>query len=645
MAKHRMTFRGLYSKIYPNALPSGAADSILNTVFEGTSLQGRKGFALWDANTGSAIRSLYHVRFANGNGYNVKKVADGYLYFQAETGGDWTKIATLTSESSAQMDTTDAGWFYFWHDRLYYHDRSGTLKWHPVDGTWRAGVYSSVGAGAMTAAAGGEKEGYYHVHIAKWNDVTNELSSVAGPQSPGITTRQSENKGGFTVDNIAAIHAADLDYEWKRVVGFVTKGDTEYSGLGTGAEKFSHVAYWDVDVAKGAGAMGFNKADSVLDREQRFTNAGGLPPSSRFGYFDGSQAVYLDVYAAGGGAAEYGKLMFSLPRFPTMVPQRRNYSQGGDSKTFVPKPWEGLLSSILPGAIVGVAGVGRGRGRRYVVFTTSGVYWLVPLIGGRLYPVEASKTLGGVSEKGTVWTPRSVHTLSRNAWLRVTERGLENIAHNRFDTTLEALPADLTGAVAGYYNLRNEVWMAVPNASGYVQDLLIWDESRNEIVSTWSVAGIGVVSITAMMEVPTATGPVMLLGLSDGRILKWPGTTYKDPGPTGYAAHWQGYVGQERRMYDQHLLRLGLHATRLPSSDNGLTLGAAGLRTAAELGDTVTMVEKIIKTKEDLVDQSGVEFDPNTDGNLFAVKISSTVAQGADWSVDDMILDLDRITK
>ena len=645
MANLKATFRGLYTDVYPNSLPSGVADDILNTVFEGTSLKGRKGFDLWEESTGSAILNLCHVTFANGNGYIVKKLADGYLYYQVDTGGAWTKIAAYSGTSDdAIRNTSDPGWFYFWSDRLYYFDRSGSVKWHPVDGIWKAGIDSTVGPATLTPAAGGEKEGYYHVHVAKWNSSSEELSRVTAPQTPGCTTRVSENFGGIAIlpnplGELDLILAADLNYEWDRIVAFITKGDTEYTGLGNGAEKFSYVARWDADVASDAVSLGLNKADSVLQKEQAFTNAGGLPPASRHGFYSGSRAIYLDTYTAG-GAAEPGNINFSVPRFPTMVPQKRLYTVGGDSKTFVPKPWEGELRSIIKGSVRGVGSVGE----RFVVFTSDGVFWLLPLSDGRLYPVAASEVMGAVSETGVVSTLRGVHGLSRNAWLRATERGLENIAHNRFKTTLETLPADLSGVVAGAYTFRNEIWMAVPNASGYVQKILIWDEARNEIVSIWDIAGIGTSSITSFVEVPSSSGPIMLAGLDDGRILKWPGAAYTDPGSTAYACHWRGYFGQERRMYDQHLLRVILHISDNTDSTNGITVEAAGLRTPAELGNSVTM-ESIVIKKENLAAPVGAEFDKNTDGNLFVVKISSTTDQGADWSVDDMVLELDRLTK
>ncbi len=136
------------------------------------------------------------------------------------------------------------------------------------------------------------------------------------------------------------------------------------------------------------------------------------------------------------------------------------------------------------------------------------------------------------------------------------------------------------------------------------------------------------------------TAPVMLVTLSDGSILSWPGTNYTDADVSGgaahaYACHWEGFFGTEWRANELFLNHLTLHMR--DNVDNGITVKLAGLQTAASTDRP--LVDAIV-TEENEVDDLQVEYDPNLDGNIFKIRFESTTDQGANWSIAELILDL-----
>ena len=312
MATIKAQFGVLVSELDPNGQPSGTADTVLNVVRTGQTLEGRKGFDEFDAAGTTPILNLACAHFANGETYVVKKLNTGILWYMKTypAAGNWTQIADKFSGHS----TTDRGWFYFWADRLYYFDSKGGTKWGPNDsGTmtaWKAGLAATVRP-EVAAAAGGGKEGVYHVYAATKNSKTNEISQVSQPAA-GISTWLSQTATGGTgvggawyCTNWSAVKA-DTNYEYDTVVFYSTKGDTEFIALGAGAFCYSQLAYVDTENPVTGGTPGGATPDHVLASRFPFTNAGGAPPAARIGHCNGSRAVYLGVYTDGAASLASG---------------------------------------------------------------------------------------------------------------------------------------------------------------------------------------------------------------------------------------------------------------------------------------------------------------------------------------------------
>lgn len=602
---------------------------MLNVSIDGPTLSGRRGFAAYAATAveGKSVLAMRHVVFANGTSAVVAKYADGKLYWH--NGTAWAEITDLYGGH----DTADRGWFYQWCDRLYYFDRNGGTKWHPTAGTWKPGIYRPTTGALIAAAAGGEKHGFYHVHIAFRNSVTKEMSVVTGPSNGVWTSFMDESPtGGLSISNFSAIKgaAADKDYEWNEIVAFCTHGNTERVESPDGearAECYTYRAYWDASVPSSGSSMGLNKADHVLELRDRFLNSGGTPPGCRFGAFNGRQALYVDVWS--GGNSQGGLAMFSIPGTPTAVPQEVTYSAGGDSKTVQPRPWTGQTTT----SISAVTGVGT-TGNTFVVATKNNIVFMRPADDGRLaeagtYPACCP------SEAGLVQTPSAVHVLADGQWLRIVDGSVEDISDNRFATLLEAMTSAGRAAVCGaYYAYRDEVWFAMPKASGSLCNrILIWSEKTRQIVGVFEPANLGAsVGIACMCEMATpGAEPKMLLGLTTGAVLSWPSATYVDVA-SNYACHWQGHFGQERRATDLTLKRTQLH---VGANAAGITLKIAGILTG---GQTETLASQTI-TKTGRAVYGAAQFDPKRMGSMYRVRIESEAGK-ANWSVHDLILQI-----
>ena len=446
----------------------------------------------------------------------------------------------------------------------------------------------------------------------------------------------------------------NANYEFDRVQLYCSLGNTEMVGLGSGEEVFSYRAYLDytrTNTGSGFGsAPNIGKADAAQDYRTRPENNGTAPVGSRTGYFNGGRAVYLDVYPL--GTSEPGMILYSLPNIPTMLPLQLVYTHSGsasydDSMIFFPRPYEGQSMSGLGGTVTGCGAVGE----RFVAFTRTQTYWLLPSPSGALLPVIASNAQGCMSDQGSVTTPAAVHALGNTSWMRVASGGMQNIARYRFTPTLEEIPiAQRTKTVAASYSHRDEIWMAVVKAGGTkATRILIWDEGRGGLMSMFDPANLGTAGIVAMQELSTVDhAPQMLIFLDDGNILNYPDGTFLDGAAETYACTWRGYFAQEKRHQWQHLevihLHMGDNNGAGGPADSGITLEAVGLRTSGLSlgGASISAVSKTV-TPQDEVDHSGIEFDPNTDGNMFRIQISSTADQGAAWSVADLILDVEKV--
>ena len=682
MPKIKAEFRGLNTDLYGNATPSGTCLSTLNTVIDGNStLSGRKGFNVWDNNTGTKgeILNMTVCEFASGVTYVVTKRTDGKLYhWQAypTAASSWTEIQNKFT--SNLHSTTNRGFFYFWADRLYYFDSIGGTKWDGTSasssggGVYKAGIESSVSC-VFTQASGGAMEGHYHVTSSKYNTRTGEESTFSELQYNTaehlLETRASEGDGGLILTNWASVrtNTEDAKFEYDAIRLWRTLGNTEWMGFadaGAGVEMFSYVLYEESIIFASQAALSppsFFLADEMIVRNRQPTNRGGVPPGALHGCFNGSQAIYLHVYPKSKDNILYADsksvfpemMMYSIAGFPASVPQIREYHIGGaavlDLKYFDPHPWTGVVPNGVSGKVTGCGYLGS----TFFIFTATQTYVARPSGDGQMRPILMDQAHGALGVQAIVQTPRSVHALGKESWLRISAQGYTDIARFQFTTTLDEITDPTGGAamptVGGYYSHRDEVWFAVAKTGGtaaQAQRILIYDDAKRQLVSVFDPANLSTAGIVAMVELCTpAQTPIMLVALDTGVILSYPGSQYTDAVTGGdnlpYACHWQGLYGQENRAYDQKLARLDVHMQE--NVTDGITLGVSGHRSAARVDTDAEVAKLIPKSKENFVDRTVVDFGNAIDGNVYEVKFSTTTAQGAQWKVGDMIIDIDRI--
>lgn len=319
MAKLTATFRGMNTDSSPNKLPSGSADVAANVILENGSLNRRKGFSEWEDDVSGSALSVVSgtvARFAKGGYvYAVVKCSNGTLYqrmvYPVLSSG-------FTAISGGQTHNgSDVGWWFMWDDAVYHFDRAGGTKWNPTrnSGTaYKAGIPRPTVGPIPFQAAGGEKNGFYHVHMGYRNSRTREEGVFSGTHTPYVECRIADNTGGIVIDNwsdtsVAAalardgtvvgggqINEQDSTYEWDQAVFFCTFGGTEYIGLGATVECFSYRAYSDAVKDKTGTTVGLNKSDECLDQRQPMTNTGGEPPKAQVGCFTGSRAIYGNIF-------------------------------------------------------------------------------------------------------------------------------------------------------------------------------------------------------------------------------------------------------------------------------------------------------------------------------------------------------------
>jgi len=748
MAEFATRLKGLNTDLYPDRVPSGTADIVLNATVRNGIIRKRAGFAEFedDVAGGAGILNVFVAHFANAEVHVVCKCDDGKLYERQVYPTDDESFAELATECT--HNASDAGWFFMWADRMHYFDRGGGSRWHPDhltanDKAYKAGLKRPAQGCLGTAAAGGEKDGYYHLHMSYYNDETREEGVVAGPQSPPIHCILVSDLGGIAISNWSTIITNDPDYEWTHAIFYCTQGNTEWLTPGSGVECYSYRAYKDVVAVKTQTSVGLNKADHVLNPREYFKNAGGEPPGARFGCYDGLQAVYggidsgaeatgtltttgsnndlaftaaypgpagnlIGVTIEGGGTAGsetvavsgseititvesgvstanqvitaieasaaasalvtvaltdddpdgndgtgtitagscdlddgsyvggvevQGRIDFSIPNFPTMVPRMEGYRAGGDGKDFQPWPWLGSMRTGLAGNVVGLAA----GGGVVLAFTPYSNYRLHRSSDGRLWPDQVRMGYGASAQKACVGTPQAVYAYSQGRLTRFASDGVWNLSANRVTTTLELIPAGQeSDTVLAYYAYEDELWCAVtPEGETVAQRLLIYSQ-RNDEYWTFEPARLGDAGIAAMCELALSNAtPTMLLALTDGRILQYPSGT--DDDGTDFAARWRGYVGQERSQYEQRLHVLNVHAGT--GVEDNVTLGLRSLRTGGEGVDQYTTT----LTKSSAVQRCGPELDVLS-GNLFQVEFSSTDSVSDQWAINGLSVELQRVT-
>lgn len=527
----RGQFGGLLPDLSATRWPAGTAVACKNVELNDGKLSKRKGFEL-EASL-SSIKGIWPCNFSSASLLAIKD--NSTLRLWSDQGGG-TNIAAVTSME------TDRGWLYFWADRAHYMNQDGARRIESDGTDYPDGISRPNAQPTITSAAGGEKEGYYHVWVAGYNSVTGEVGQVGLPGRAASTgfleTRYTSSTGGITITNEAStLVSGEAD-------GFIVycSRDTEALGAsGSEVEVFTYRGYIDVvgdnsDYDWSSTFPGLNKADHALDLSESFTNAGGVPPASTCGFYTGSRAVYCGIYES--SSLVPGKIMFSIPEFPTMVPQRVEYSTGGDAKTFIPRPYDGDLHGAFNGKVIDAA-YGGGVG---VAFTQNSCYIMRSNSRGQVRPAVVHGTIGIANEGACVGTPRGVFFVANNTFGLVTASGWTNLSLGLFHSKINAM-IDKGDVYLGYYGARDQVWICAGDT------ILVYDLNAGQggvaAPYEWTLEDCASDAITAVCEASlVGNTPKMYIGTTGGKLYSYPSTNaYDNAGD--FEAYWTGLYGQE----------------------------------------------------------------------------------------------------
>ena len=640
----KIPFGGVNTDIAPTKLKSGTADVALNVTVQQGRLAKRDGFGVFNQDVtgaGTGILNIFPARFDDGSVRLMVKCSDathGRVYFC-----DVTTTSTFTGMPNGQAHSvSDPGWWFMHSNRMYYFDTSGGSKWNPTlnsGNAWKAGIAAPTVGALATPAGGGGKDGAYHIQVAAHNSVTLEESVCSGPQSPPISC-STPLLGGIAVSNWSSVVAGiDSSYEFDYIAVYCTHA-TEAAG---GVEVFTYRAYLDVLTPKTAASCGLNKSDACHDPRSEMTNAGGVPPGASIGCLhNGNQAIYGIIIS--GSAVLYDRIEFSLPGFPTMVPQPMTYSAGNDSTTFYPRPWTGQIQGGFQGQPTALA---NGAGTT-VLFTPAATYSILSDGYGKVYTKLLHAGKGNCARLGAVGTSSGVFGLGYNCLLRVQGDRAMDLAENRFSELLADIPdAYRTVACAGWYSHENQVWFAVAKSGGTLAKRIIVLDLTHDAVTVFEPAGLASgEGITCMCELAYGLKvPVMMLGTNTGRVLQYPVgsvdvlTTVTTPGGVrtyansnvNYATDYRFYIGNERAAISQRLSALDF---RLGENTAGnVSVAVTTLRAPDEANatpcDPITF-SKSLKREVQALDITAV------DGRYFQVEIASDNTVATAWTIEDL---------
>jgi hypothetical protein len=637
----RTTFGGINSDIPPGRTASGTADTALNVVLEQGILAKRMGFGVYEdavAST-SSVLNMTVVTFADGDAYVVVKLADKSLYYRKLTGTPDTVFTAITGGWT--HNATDAGFFFFWKNFLHYSDRAGVSRWDP-DKNSAAAVKAGVPRPSVTLTVASNtagppwyKRGLYKATYTYKNSVTEE-EGVAAVLSAELLVGSGVDANTYVQpSNWATVQAtADktgYDAGLTDCVFYCTNG----SGINLIRAYREHQQL----VSRTAG---FNlwRADSQHNPSDVFANAGGEPNGAQVGCMTArNQAIYGNVWVS--AALVPGRLDFSVPGLPCSVPSLLNLSAvAGELDYYEPSPFRGQNPNAIAGNIVAM---GYGGGRAFC-FTPSKTYSL--LDGGYITPILIDQGHGADGEKAVTGTKDSLHVINGASWNRVYG-GVQDIARNRFATTLNTVPATYRSlTVMGYYSHKNQVWAAVTKAGGTVPKRILVLDLDQDALTMFDHANLQTAeSITCMVECAySGASPTMLIGTSRGAIYQYPAAVATDAdytgSATGYSAQWRGYFAQERIFADQQIKGVAVHC-----GENCATNVTIGLRPMKEsgAGETVTQ-QPFTLTKTSKVEEIGFDFT-RVDGSFFQIDISSASAVTSQWKIRDLALRLKRTDK
>ena len=623
-------FHGLMPDVPLAHRPSGAAETAMNVHFEGGRLQKRAGFDEYATGL-DAVRSMFVAHFASGSRLVVNH---------------GTTLAMVDADGAGGFDIAKAGiaaaagWGYMWADRFHYMDSDGALRVRFDGVTINDGLKAPTGIPVLAKAAYGEKEGFYHVHVAVRNSKTGEMSQVGPPgqlfSTGACETRVSEGDGGIVISTDPTEGA---EGDWDEVLSYCTLGNTEDM---EGKEVFSFSAYLDGVNPKAhaaAGSIGLSAADHVLNRKWYFRNAGGQPPASSVGLYTGVHAVYGNPIPVGDSLTPDDAIMFSIPNFPTMVPQFKLYTAtspdtGVTRFTFSPLPWVGQIVAGMNGPAV-AACFGGGVG---ALFTQNSTYVIRHDSVGRPRPTLRIPTIGCIGPNACAASPHGIYFVGSDTFGLLGPGGWRNLSGNRFESEIRTLIAAAgSNLVVEYYSYKDQVWI------GGGDTILVWDRraggadsegrSIGELTKFQIQGQVG--DVTAMVELAFgANKPVMLVGTSGGKIYRYPTSNAFDPG-ADFVAEWEGHFGQERLDRQQRLDRCGIY-TGLNCAGI-VTLSVAGHMNPA---DANTGNDKAI-VKDLGFEPFQAVMDENLNGRSFSFKLASAAkGQTGDaktWTVDGIL--------
>jgi len=636
-------FGGLLTDPDPSQVPSGSADIALNvTVHEGK-LAKRYGFAEWEDNvTGAASVIFLDVAYyAVGTTWVIAKLSDGRLYRRQSTASSFTSFR-------GGHHPSNVGWSFMWCNRWFYVDTSNTTRaiqsgasFTVKDGGFTTPAFKGdEGVNLCAAAANGGIEGWVYPYAKLRNSVTREESNhtdaglTVGTDVP-VETRVSGVTGALAVGTPSAIATSGGSSDIDQIVFYRDIANSSYIGVGAGFSEPNYVAYEDLVFPSNAASAGLTQPDDCLPRDKRMTNSSGPAPLGAVGCFNGVYGIYGMV------ASNYGKVYFSIPGFPAMVPRRETY---GTNTVIEPRPWVGESPIGCKGPVTAIV---HGGGVTALFSPTE--TWLMGAMGdGKLYGRQRDGHRGCVGNGAAVGTPWAVHAMGSRAWMKVSGDGLEDIAENRFRTTLEEIPvAQQSKTRMAYYSHLDQVWASVVKTGATVaQRILVWDRqagttNRNGepmgALTVYEPANLAVdEGITSMCEYRTGTSePVMLIGTSAGRILSYPCTTsgheYQDYNAnktwSSYGAQWRGYYGAEQIGSPQHLEGMDIHCGSNVAGN--VTCKVAAKRTGQ---DSPTAKSHPLLVDNQIIPNDSIVFD-RQDARLWQVEFVSADSVDDGWDI------------
>jgi len=643
----KIKFRGLNTDLPAVKLVSGTAREAVNVTLANGKLAKRAGFGVFeDAVSGTtAILGMWLVNFSSGI-YVIAKAGAALKRRKVSP----TAAANFSGITGGHThSSTYPGFGFMWSDRWIYGDTGGVSQCNASCAMVKAGLPQPTPIN-IGAAGGGAKDGHYHCHFSYYNSVLDVEGPVSGPCKAATGPAETWIADGANGGGLAFASAVpDADgYEATHSRVYTTMGNTELREVaGIEREEFSYKAAIDVQLAIATGAAGtpgMNKGDQTLDWGKLFTNEGSEPPACKLGAWTGGVAVYAGDPTSGQELIYYSKF-----GRPTMVPQLVTYSATAhgsdpitwtDSRTVWPTGGHHVIESPCDGPAVELVAAGG----TVVLYTETSTWVMRSQPDGKLYAVKRASGLGCVAHLAAAVIGFEAHAMAYRAWTITTATTFQNIALDRFVTTLEEIPvASQDKARMATFGSRDEVWCAVPKPGETLcRRILVFSRRDGGQLTIYEPADDMWASdsegITAMCEmVALGSEPKMLLGTSTGRILEYPSGS--DDNGYDFPATWRAVFGTERSAYSQRLERMEIHA-----GDNCRDHVRWSVLPKRSSSDTPPQMSGYIQT------DNGIDTPPavsdKCDGRFWEIQIESEAVADSEtattWFINDLLMKLGR---